>query len=190
MGRGYGRTAGRWGLYGLLAGWAGLTVFQQLDKPHWIQTKVDPTAMGIPNWRFFAPTPGRHDYNLLYRSTLDDGELTEWREHSVGVQRRALQMVWHPGRRLEKALFDAISQLFLLADRFDDPRRMQLTVPYLALLNFVTNEVEHHADAVEVQFMIGQSAAHEPDVEPKMLFLSEWHKLAGAAEIAPTPVAA
>lgn len=177
MGRGYVRTAGRWGLYGLLAGWAGLTVFQQADRPHWLQEKVDPTAMGIPNWRFFAPTPGRHDFNLLYRNKLADGSLGGWREHSVGVPRRLVQMVWHPGRRLEKAQFDAITQLFQLTDRLADRRRVQLTVPYLALLNFVTNEAEHGADAVEVQFMIAHSAAHEESVEPKMLFLSEWHRL-------------
>jgi hypothetical protein len=184
------RTAGRWGLYGLLAGWASLTVFQQVDKPHWLQWKVDPTAMGIPNWRFFAPTPGRHDFNLLHRDKLADGSLGEWRELSVGVDRRALQMVWHPVRRLEKALFDAITMLFQLAEQFEDERRVQLTVPYISLLTFVSNEVGHADDAVEVQFMIGHSAAYEPSVEPKMLFLSAWHKLDRAAGTAPTPVAA
>ncbi|MBK1787267.1 hypothetical protein [Prauserella cavernicola] len=189
MGRGYARTARRWSLYGLLAGWAGLTVFQQLDRSHWLQWKVDPTAMGIPNWRFFAPTPGRHDFNLLYRDKLADGGLGEWREHSIGVDRKALHMVWHPGRRVEKALFDAITQLFQMSEDLEDQRRVQLTVPYLALLNFVSNEIDHADDAVEVQFMIGQSAAHEASVDPKLLFLSEWHRLDGAVEPAPLPLA-
>lgn len=188
MGRRHARTAGRWGLYGLLAGWAGLTVLQQVDKPHWLQWKVDPTAMAIPNWRFFAPTPGRHDFNLLYRDKLVDGQLSEWREHSIGVERKALQMVWHPGRRMEKALFDAITGLFQLAEQLEDDRRVQLTVPYIALLNFITNEAEHAADTVEVQFMIGHSAAHEASVEPKMLFLSAWHKLDREVD-APMPLA-
>jgi hypothetical protein len=189
MGLRYVRTAGRWSLYGLLAGWAGLTVFQQLDKPHWLQWKVDPVAMGIPNWRFFAPTPGRHDFNLLYRNKLADGRLSEWREHSIGVERKAVHMVWHPVRRLEKALFDAITGLFQYAEAIEDERRVQLTVPYIALLNFVSNEIEHAGDAVEVQFMIGHSAAHEASVEPKMLFLSAWHKLDRAVDPAPMPLA-
>lgn len=188
MGRGYARTAGRWGLYGLLAGWAGLTVFQQADRAHWLQWKVDPTSMGIPNWRFFAPTPGRHDYNLLYRNKSADNRLSPWREHSIGVDRTALQMIWHPGRRLEKALFDAISGLFQMAEHVEDERRMQLTVPYLALLNFVSNEADHAGDTVEVQFMIGHSAAHEASVEPTMLFLSAWHKLDREVD-APLPLA-
>lgn len=174
------RTARRWGLYGLLGGWLGLTVFQQADRPHWLQSKVDPTAMAVPNWRFFAPTPGRHDFNILVRNRLPDGSLTPWREHTTGVPRTLTQMVWHPARRMEKAVFDAISQLFDIADRVPDPRHLQVAVPYLALLNYITHQPDHRPTATALQFMIAHTAGYDETVDPKFLFLSEWHALAPA----------
>lgn len=171
------RTASRWGLYGLLASWYGLTLFQQLDKPHWIGRRLDPTGMAIPNWRFFAPTPARHDYNVLYRDKRVDGQLTRWREENLARDRTIAQMFWHPNRRMEKALFDVASDLFSASGQVVSTERIQLTVPYLALLNFVTNQVPHESDATHVQFLIAQSAGHEEEVEPRMLFLSEFHAL-------------
>ena len=173
------RTACRWGLYGTLAGWFALTVAQQADRPLALGTRIDPTAMAIPNWRFFAPTPARHDFNVLYRDKLDDGSLTPWREQEVVINRTLLQMVWHPGRRMEKALFDVASELLKATEQVPEPERIQLTVPYLALLNFATNQVVHHPRATQVQFLIAQSAGHDTTVEPRMLFLSDFHAVDG-----------
>lgn len=171
------KLASRWSLYGLLASWFGLSLYQQAGAPHWLQTKLDPIGITIPNWRFFAPLPGRHDYNVLYRDRLPDGSVTTWREEQISVPRKMLQMVWHPRRRMEKALSDVASQLFAMVDQVEDKTVVQLLMPYLALLNFVTNQVPHHGDAVDVQFMIAQSATYDPTVEPSMIFLSEWHSL-------------
>lgn len=171
------RTGLRWGLYGTLGTWFGLTVAQQLDKPTTLGRKLDPTNMAIPNWRFFAPVPARHDFNVLYRDKLVDGTQTPWREHEIAQDRKLVQMLWHPGRRQEKALFDTASELLQIIDKVTERERIQLTVGYLALLNFVTNEVEHHPDAAQVQFLIAQSAAHDETIEPRMLFLSEFHAL-------------
>ncbi|MFC4001142.1 hypothetical protein ACFS2C_07715 [Prauserella oleivorans] len=171
------RTGTRWGLYGSLGTWFALSVCQQAGRPHPLGTKLDPTTMAIPNWRFFAPTPARHDYNVLYRDKLADGTLTSWREQEITKERTLLQMIWHPGRRMEKALFDVASDLLKATGVVTEGTRIQLTVGYLALLNFVTNQVEHHPEAVQVQFLIAQSAGHEESVEPRMLFLSEFHAL-------------
>lgn len=169
-------TAARWGVYGLFTGWFGLSVLQQMDKPE-LGRKVDPTSMAIPNWRFFAPMPARHDYNVLYRDRLSDGTVTNWREEEIALTRNLRQVMWHPNRRLEKALFDVASELFRISKEIKDTPRIKLTVPYLALLNYVTNKVGHGDGAVEVQFLIANSAGHEEEVEPRMLFLSEWHAL-------------
>ncbi|OZM72632.1 hypothetical protein CFN78_13420 [Amycolatopsis antarctica] len=170
-------TVGRWALYGTLGSWYALTLCQQADKPHPWGVRIDPTSMAIPNWRFFAPTPARHDFNVLYRDKLPNGELTPWREKQINKDRTMLQMIWHPHRRMEKALFDVASELLSASEKVAEIERVQLTVSYLALLNFVTNQVDHHPDAVQVQFLIAQSAGHEESVEPRMLFLSDYHAL-------------
>lgn len=171
------RGISRWGLYGTLGSWFVMTVAQQANKPLAISKRIDPTSMGIPNWRFFAPTPARHDFNVLYRDKLADGTLTPWREQQISKDRTLLQMFWHPHRRMEKALFDVASELLAASDKVTSLERVQLTVSYLALLNFVTNQVEHQAGAHQVQFLIAQSAGHDESIEPRMLFLSDFHAL-------------
>ena len=185
-------TARRWALYGTLCLWFGLTICQQANRPHPLGKRLDPTAMAIPTWRFVAPTPARHDFNVLYRERLADGTLTPWREHQITQDRTLLQMLWHPGRRMEKALFDVASELLQSYEKVTEPERIQLTVAYLSLLNFVTHQVEHPADAKEVQFLIAQSAGHEESLEPRMLFLSEFHSLSGThdTEVTREPVCA
>lgn len=171
------RTACRWGLYATLASWYAFSLCQQADRPHPIARRIDPTAMAIPNWRFFAPTPARHDFNVLHREKLADGSLTPWHEQEISADRTLLQMIWHPGRRMEKALFDVATELLKATENVAQVERIPLSVPYLALLNFVTNQVNHHPASVQVQFLIAQSAGHEADIEPRMLFLSDFHVL-------------
>lgn len=171
-------TGARWCLYGLLGAWYGASILQQMDKKTAALRRVDPTGIVVPNWRFFAPTPARHDYNVLYRDKLGDGKLTRWQEKELTLERNVRQMIWHPHRRMEKALFDVASELFQLSEVMKQPEQIQFTVPYLSLLNFVTHQVPHDLSATHVQFLIANSAAHEETVEPRMLFLSELHALA------------
>lgn len=170
------RRVARWGLYGAFAGWFGLSVLQQLDRRE-VPSRVDPTSMMIPNWRFFAPVPARHDFDVLHRSRDAHGEVTPWREESFTVPRAVLQVLWHPRRRIEKAIFDVASELFQVSRDLRDPRAIQLSVSYLSLLNHVSHRVRHPTGAREVQFLVGRSAAYEPTIDPQLLFLSEWHRL-------------
>jgi hypothetical protein len=114
---------------------------------------------------------------VLYRDKLRDGQVESWREEIIAIDRTLRQMVWHPRRRMEKAVFDAASELFRISEHMKQVEQIQLTVPYLALLNFVTNPVPHEPDASHVQFLLASSAGHEEGVEPRMLFLSEFHAL-------------
>jgi hypothetical protein len=177
-------TVARWAAYTFFAGWYGLSVLQQMEKTK-LARKVDPTSMAIPNWRFFAPLPARHDYNVLHRDRLRDGTVTEWREESLATPRSISQVLWHPRRRVEKTLFDVASELFQVSKEIDDPRRIQLTVSYLSLLNHIANRVPHADETESIQFLVAHSAAHEERVEPQLLFLSEWHALrAGTVDVA------
>jgi len=62
-----------------------------------------------------------------------------------------------------------------LKDRKED---IQVSVPYLTLLNYATHQVPHHPEAKRVQFLIATSAGYDETEEPMMLFLSNPHPLA------------
>lgn len=168
-----------------LGGWFGLSVLQQMDRTR-LPRRVDPTSMVIPNWRFFAPVPARHDFNVLYRGRDFAGTVGDWQEESFTVPRALAQVFWHPKRRVEKAIFDVASELFQVSGELKDPRAIQLSVAYLSLLNYLTKGIDHPEGRAEVQFLIARSALHEPRVEPQLLFLSEWHRLSSDSPRAET----
>ena len=99
-----------------------------------------------------------------------------------------MRWLWNPGSRRHKALFDLADGLQRLAEklsenvagpesRSDFPDVLQLTEPYLALLNLASDEVDR-SSAGFVQFGIIQSAW--PDRED-LLFLSRWHAVESSA---------
>lgn len=177
----HGRAA-RTALYGLFATWFTATVVGQ--KLYRDQTKLsrwDRLHLVIPDWRFFAPNPGVHDHHLLMRDRTADGEVTGWREISSVEQRTVLHALWHPHRRAEKTVFDATAELLRYIGQHGritghaDPT-VQLSVPYLTLLSYVSSR-RHHPDAAQTQFVIAISGGFDEDDEPMMVFLSEWHPL-------------
>jgi hypothetical protein len=171
------RTTARYGLYALLLTWAGLTVAKQFRKTPKFLSRIDPINTAIPVTTFFAPNPGKTDIHLLKREKLADGAVTEWSEYPL-IERRSLRhMLCHPSRRVEKLLPDAVSELTQVA--LDEKRieYLQLTIPYLSLLNFVTNSCEHPDGTREVQFLIVSSAGFEEDEEPRTLFASDFHPI-------------
>lgn len=60
----------------------------------------------LPEWKFFAPIPGRGDFYLLYRDLYAES-ITDWTEIDLGGERRWWNCFWNPRRRERKALFDA-----------------------------------------------------------------------------------
>lgn len=65
----------------------------------------------VPDWRFFAPEPGRWDDHLMVRHTDEDGNPTPWRSVSSYEPRRLRQSVYFPENRIEKALNDTTGVL-------------------------------------------------------------------------------
>ncbi|WP_039737341.1 hypothetical protein [Saccharomonospora halophila] len=182
MSRGKVTAPARRVLYAALGTWFGLTVVgQKLYRDQRRQTVWDRLYLLIPDWRFFAPNPGIHDHHLLLRDRLTDDSLTEFREVSRVRERTLLQALWHPHRRAEKTIFDSVAELLRYVGQHGEGRRgpdpsLQLSVPYLTLLAYVTAR-EHHPDAVRTQFLIAISGGYETEDEPTMVFLSEWHAL-------------
>lgn len=160
-----------------LVAWAGFTVAAQFNIGRNLLRKIDPTGLLIPDWRFFAPHPAEHEYRLLYRDMGGDEALTSWQEIDLSMRRSALHLVWAPHRRLEKALFDATSELLSVTESTDDLNIIKLSTSYLALLNVVTYQSQREAGTDRVQFLIMRAAEYEASVIPDPVFLSDFHRL-------------
>lgn len=137
-------------------------------------TTWDPIGL-LPVWRFFAPMPGNFDFHLLYRDQLADGTITPWTEYRPLLSRSPWSFIWNPDKRQRKALLD-LAQELVRFQREQSREQLLLSVPYLVLLNFVS-ELPRPEPRQGTQFaiMVSRGAAH--DEEPQLLFLSSLHPL-------------
>ena len=114
----------------------------------------------------------------MYRDELASGMRTLWVEAIVSPSQRSLHAsIWNPDRRATKALFDISSGLALFVRDSPDSDAVQLTLPYLALLTFISNQARHLPDAVATQFMLLTDHGMDKPCEPAPVFLSHWHRL-------------
>lgn len=179
------RTAAPWGralLYTAFASWFVATALSQdPTRTHSGFRRFDPTGIFIADWRFFAPVPGTHDHHLLYRDVLPGDATTDWREIEQQRGRKAIQMLFYPSRRGDKAITDAVGSL-LKNLHASEPgpltkNAIQVSLPYLALLNFVTRQVSHAPTAVTTEFIIARSNGFDESEDPEVVFLSNRHAL-------------
>ena len=177
------RAAGTAALGGLGA-WYVVTAAAQVPKLRRRMEKYDPSGMLLPSWRFFAPWPAVHDLDVLCRDELPEGAVTPFRDVTIVHARRWNHAVFHANRRHEKGMFDVCQSTLQLASRYP-LEQVQLTLPYLTLLNWITLSCEHHPAAVRTQFLIGRSAAYDDRVEPDFLFASDFHEMEVSAVGAP-----
>jgi len=135
--------------------WGGLTAVAQIPstKSAWIR-KVDVFG-AIPEWKFFAPTPGTSDYHLLYRDQYSDGSIGQWREVTFGEERRWWNVVWNPNRRQLKALFDIVLSLQYEWKQQPDAG-IQASMAYLYVLNYVSN-LPRTDKVLATQFLLMES---------------------------------
>src|SRR5687768_5062977 len=102
------------GSEGLAVGTLGVlfigTVARLVPRLHPIVTRLDAFNM-LPEWRFFAPQPGRGDHFLLYRDSIDGDTWSAWIEIPLVVPRQWYHFVWNPERRVKKALLDVVGAL-------------------------------------------------------------------------------
>jgi hypothetical protein len=93
----------------------------------------------VPQWSFFAPTPGVQNLYLLYRDVHVGGDTTAWRVvHGMDGDREPWSFIWNPRRRLRKGLHDLISGLDAARDQAR-PELVQLTLPYLLIVNHISS---------------------------------------------------
>ncbi|MFB7618352.1 hypothetical protein [Kitasatospora sp. NPDC056181] len=174
-------------LYAVLCGWGGLTVLRQMGLGRSVLVRLKWAGRVVPNYRFFGPTPSMHDLHILVRDRLSGGQVGLWRELDVAQERRAVHVLWAPHRRVEKALLDAAREMAVIRRRSAEARQWKTTIPYLALLNVATFGVPHESGAWQTQFAIARAAAYEQEVEPEILFVSDFHDLDTGPGVSGTP---
>lgn len=140
---------------------------------------LDPFGVVLPNWRFFAPEPARHDFGLLHRVLTADGRRTPWVETTSILPRRWSQVVWFPSRREDKALFDIYSRLLpVLAE---DVEAAQDMYEYRMLSEFVERRVRTDYAEEELpqgfQFTLVKHGGYDESVTPEYVLVSEFKPL-------------
>lgn len=127
----------------------------------------------IPEWRFFAPRPGQHDFTLLYRDQYVDGYSSPWIEIRTEGSSRWRRALWNPKKRAAKALFDCTHEL---GKQSASPTcAKEIGHAYLTLLNHVQS-VQRLDHPQSVQFVIFATEGGTPDAEPTVAYLSSVHR--------------
>lgn len=133
----------------------------------------------LPQYHFFCPVPARHDYHLLVRTIDARGVTSAWRQAMGPPPRRWHNIGWNPDRRAYKSLCDLMQ---VVDGEGSDPRAMQVSVAYLAILNHVSALARDTPDAALVQFLLAVSHGPLSDTPPQAVFMSTSHRLAGPDE--------
>ena len=160
-----------WLVAAFFAAWAAASILILFPKAAVYLRPRDYLGL-VPEWKFFAPIPGKGDFHLLYRDFYAEG-CTAWTEIDVGGRRRWWNFIWHPHRRDRKAAFDAARELA----RFTSPEyrpQIQLSVPYLCLLSYVCGQKRTLAP-LQTQFLLLYSDAGYAGGEPQISLLSSTH---------------
>jgi hypothetical protein len=159
-------------------GWFVATTFAQHPMRMFDRVRVvrDSWAPPLPDWRFFAPEPGRWDNHVLVRVVDADGTASAWREALPLSERRWRHAVFFPEHRKEKALIDVADQL--MRHLSGPPVELDETAPYHLLRGFVEGIVrERHADATGFQFLLVRDAGHDTEGELALRLLSRLERL-------------
>ena len=160
-------TAVRWGAAAAVVA----TVASQHPNPAFNAIKSkDTLSVLIPNWRFFAPEPAQHDYDVYYRVRAG-GRDSEWLQVHAITPRRVAQLWWFPQRRAEKGLFDMVSELITsMSSGIDVVMR---GTPYRMLREVIRHRVvAEHPDADELQFSIVRHGGYDEQVPVEVVFVS------------------
>ncbi|WP_158692713.1 hypothetical protein [Streptomyces roseochromogenus] len=137
----------------------------------------------IPNWRFFAPTPARHDFHILYRTLTTSGEQSEWKQASSITPRSWSHAIWFPNRRAEKAVFDICHNLLAASGNEIDPTER---VEFGLLRGFVVRSIKENdpvwSQLSGFQILIVKYSGYDTSQTPEYLLASPFIKV--SAEVA------
>jgi hypothetical protein len=136
--------------------------------------RFDLTGLVLPNWRFFAPEPAKHDFHVLHRVLTADGEQTRWEETTPITARGWSQALFFANRRREKSMFDVANELItVMAKPNVDVTK---TVAFELLRNRVELKVrgDHAAGPrpLGFQFLLARHTGYDDSEQPDYLLSS------------------
>jgi hypothetical protein len=153
--------------------WFFLSVLLQISPSH--KLAVLNRISVVPNWRFFAPVPLTADLAVMYRCADSPCNISRsnWHELRLDETRRWFNFVWNPHRRFRKAFFDLI--VALSNETQGNFGRIKLSVPYIFLLQLVTNRAMI-IGAPYVQFSVFVKSLLQENEDWELMFVSAVHR--------------
>ena len=158
----------------ILSGYFIIVLYGHFDTDNAITNHMDSFGL-VPKWNFFAPTPGIHNFYLLYRYQHANGIVGKWNSlYDLEAYRKPTCFLWNPKRRIRKALFDLFATLILEDPSTEENRKLiRLSIPYLIILKKVSS-LSAPVSAMGVQFLIMENFFEGPS---KSVFTSDVHPL-------------
>jgi hypothetical protein len=157
----------------VLFAWLVASAIVQFKSPRFNFLKRHDLFSLIPSWTFFAPRAGTYDCHLVFRERLLDGQITVWKE----LQLRdvsPLRVFWNPSKRSQKTLSDFSGALVRMSGRKMNRRQVYLSMPYVALANFVAN-LPASTLVRSRQFAVARTFGFIPEKDLQLIFRSGFH---------------
>ncbi|PAW95018.1 hypothetical protein CKK33_16545 [Mucilaginibacter sp. MD40] len=166
----------------LLALWFVATVicqFRESKASNFIRHHLDTFGM-IPLWTFFAPSPGKRDYHLLFRDKYADQTVGEWQQMEITEERKLWSCIWNPQKRDKKVISDVVQNLVSTMPHYrsgeGDYRLLMFSMPYLIVLHAVSL-CKRVPETESRQFMLAESCGYIKETDPTFILLSVFHQI-------------
>jgi len=158
----------------VLLGHIMLTVANNIPSERIASTEdLAATGLDIPRWKFFGPFPGVHDYSLFAREVSSQGELGPWKRVDQDVKRPWHALIWNPGNRRPKVLFDAAQQIKVLAaESHGSSDIIEGSLPFKLLKIFAQGCGFGKKGNTKFQIMLVESQAGEDEIKSSPYFVS------------------
>jgi len=161
----------------LFSSWTIATIIYHFPNGNKYFTKIGILSFFIPQWNFFAPTPGTNDFYLLYREKLSNDFCSSWVEvNSFNRKRNLISIIWNPYKIEKKALLDFALEINKESKNIskENINYVKLSMPYLLILNYISN-LSHFSKNNTIQFMIMKKSSFSDSIDP--FFISGFHQL-------------
>ncbi len=156
------------------------TILQNTPDTHNQDLRNFVGRLPIPGWRFFAPNPGVQNVHLLVRTRgVNESDVTDWEDVTPVVDHGFLRVLWNPGSRGPKALFDAMQQVSVLRANYAKFDYVTSSDPYKLVATAAHKAVAGQAGR-ETQFLLlNDFPSVDEDTRMQPVMVSEWFDSSG-----------
>jgi hypothetical protein len=169
----------------LLIVWGVATIFYQFNATSDFVGRWNYFAL-VPKWTFFAPQPKTTDYLLGYQDR-DEASGSIFEPVIIDLKparglESAFRFIWNPAKRNTKAVVDITSYVltYVAMHRANIARNalvLELYVPYISLLNFVSGHAPPTAPDYRRRFLVLKSFGYRGSVPPVKILESNFHRI-------------